>query len=128
MSGDRIVLTIPREEGYDHVAQLILGGVAARHNMTYESLDDLAIALDSLLERARDDDQVTVALEFEDGAIRTAVGPFPATVRGELEREIGYDVGLRRVLETVVDRVQVGDREDGQWVELTKRVAWEPPS
>jgi hypothetical protein len=126
VSSDEITLTIPRDQGFEHVAQLVLGGVAARQNLTYESLDDLAIALDALLERARDDNDVTVTLQLEERAIRAAVGPFPGTVRRELERDAGEDMGLRRVLATVVDQVEVDDREDGEWVELTKRVEHEP--
>ena len=123
MSADEIVLTIPREEGFAHVAQLVLGGVAARLNLTYENLDDLELAVESLLERADATGDVVVALRVDADAIRTAVGPFRGdSLRRELERGIDDDVGLRRVLETVVDSFELGQREDGLWVELTKNV------
>ncbi|MGB2952004.1 MAG: hypothetical protein WBB74_01280 [Gaiellaceae bacterium] len=118
MSGDRITLSIPREEGFEHVAQLVLSGVAARLNVTFESLDDLQVALESLLRRAESDGDLTVDLRLEDEAISARVGPFNGTLRAELERETGDDVGLRRVLETVVDEVTL----DGAWVELTKKI------
>ena len=52
MKGDQITLTIPREQPFHEVAHLVLGGVAARLNLTFESLDDLETALDAVLERA----------------------------------------------------------------------------
>lgn len=123
MSGDEITLTIPRDEEFQEVAQLVLGGVAARANLSYEGFDDLAIALESLLERAGLEGDVTVTLHVEEGAIRTTVGPFAGSrLATELERTGADDFGLRRVLDTVVDGVEVDDRDDGQWIELTKRV------
>ena len=50
------------------------------------------------------------------------MGPFDDGIRDELAREVENGVGLRRVLETVVDRVDLGTRDDGTWVELTKTV------
>jgi nitric oxide synthase oxygenase domain/subunit len=69
---------------------------------------------------------VTVSLRLEAGAIHAEVGPFRGRALGsELAHADAEDFGLRRVLDTVVDRVELGDREDGQWVRLVKRVATE---
>lgn len=120
MTGDEITLTIPREEPFHEVAHLVLGGVAARLNLTFEHIDDLETALDAVLERAADDGEVTVRLRLTDGAIVTRVGPFAADrLRDELERDSETDVTLRRVLETVVDGYELDG--DG-WLELTKAV------
>jgi len=119
MTGDEITLTIPREQPFHEVAQLVLGGFAARLNLTFESLDDLATALNAVLERASDG-PVTVKLRLEDGRICTAVGPLPVeTLRHELERDPGGDVTLRRILDTVVDSYELD--HDG-WLELSKQV------
>jgi hypothetical protein len=119
VSGDRITLSIPHEEGFEHVAQLVLSGVAARLNITFESLDDLQVALESLLQRAHGEGDVTVDLRVGEDAIFARVGPFNGTISAELEREPrAEDFGLRRVLETVVDDVAV----EGPWVVLTKKV------
>jgi hypothetical protein len=123
MTGDEIVLTIPREESFHEVAHLVLGGVAARLDLSFESLDDLETALDAVLERAKEDGELTVKLQLADGAIHALVGPFAGDrLRAELEREPGEDVGLRRILDTVVDRYEL--HKDG-WLELTKRVGGE---
>jgi hypothetical protein len=123
MTGDEITLTIPREEPFHEVAHLVLGGVAARLNLTFEHIDDLETALDAVLERASDDGEVTVRLQLTDGAIVTRVGPFAADrLRAELERDSVDDVTLRRVLDTVVDGYEL----DGEgWLELTKAVEHE---
>ena len=120
--GDRIVLTIPRDNGFEDVAQLVLGGVASRLNLTYESFDDLETGLVSLLERRDADGDLTVELELGEDRITTLIGPFRAgTVRAELGRA-GAGVGLRRVLDTVVDSFDAVERPDGDWIELQKRL------
>ena len=121
MTGDEITLTIPREQPFHEVAHLVLGGVAARLNLTFESIDDLETALDAVLERAAEEGDVTVKLRLADGAIITRVGPFAADrLEAELERDATNDVTLRRILDTVVDDYEL-DREG--WLELTKGVA-----
>ena len=123
MTGDQITLTIPREPGFHEVAHLVLGGVAARLNLTFESLDDLETALDAVLERAAADGDVTVQLRIQEGSILARVGPFSAErLRAELALSSADDVTLRRVLDTVVDRYELDS--DG-WLELTKDVELE---
>jgi hypothetical protein len=122
MAADEIILTIPRGDEFQHVAQLVLGGVAARVNLSFESLDDLATALESLLERAERNGELTVALRVGEDAISAEVGPFhDGRLRSDLEQGPADDFGLRRILDTVVDEVAVGKRDGGDWVHLTKR-------
>jgi hypothetical protein len=120
MTGDEIILTIPREESFHEVAHLVLGGVAARLDLTFENLDDLETALDAVLERSGDQGDLTVRLRIEDGSIHAAVGPLAVdTVRAELERDPGDGVTLRRILDTVVDGY---DLDEEGWLELRKHV------
>jgi hypothetical protein len=96
MTTDEITLTIPLEQPFHEVAHLVLGGFAARLQLTYESLDDLGTALEAVLERATDDGQVTVRLSLDGDTIRAFVGPLAADqLRRELEREPGNEVNLR---------------------------------
>jgi hypothetical protein len=115
---DEIRITIPSERSFGGVAGLVLGGVAARHELTIDDLDDLQLALESLLDRDDDDHDVTIVLRVGDAAIDTAVGPFERRAVAELEHAPGEELGLRRLLDTVVDDVTLSDREDGCWVEL----------
>ena len=121
MTGDEITLTIPGEQPFREVAHLVLGGVAARLDLTFEGLDDLETALDAVLERSTTDGEVTVRLRIEDGCIHAAVGPLAVdSLRAELEGDPGQGVTLRRILDTVVDRYELD--QDG-WLELSKDVA-----
>jgi hypothetical protein len=121
LTGDEIILTIPREEPFNEVAHLVLGGVAARLDLTFESIDDLETALDAVLERAAEAGDVTVKLRLADDAIVTRVGPFAADrLRAELEQDAADHVTLRRILDTVVDSYELD--ADG-WLELTKGLA-----
>jgi hypothetical protein len=118
---DEITLTFPREPDFQRVAHLVLGGLAVRLNLTIEHLEDLQIALDSLLERTDRDDgkgDVTVRMSLRDGALETVVGPLSTRLLNEIDEEAGDDLRLRRVLESTVDDVHI----DGDSVRLTKKV------
>ena len=122
MTPDTITLTLPPEREFQRVAHLVLGGLAVRLNLTLEALEDLQLALDGLLDTGSAEEEVTLELSVVGGAIEASVGPFHArSVQHALESE-DDGVGLRRVLDTVVDRVEVDEREGGDWVRLTKRV------
>jgi hypothetical protein len=116
-----IRLTIPGERDYFGVAHLVLGGLASRHSLTIESFEDLLLALDGLLDRTRGAHAVTLSVNVDGDEIQADVGPFAAgSVRAELERESGSGIGLRRLLDTVVDGFSVRDADGGDWVRLTK--------
>ena len=121
MRVDEIALTIPADEAFNGVAHLVLGGLAMRLDLTFETLEDLELALDALLgRRSEADGDTTVRVRVAEDELRTLVGPFHADVRDELDREANALLGLRRILETVTDGIVVSDGEGGQWVELTK--------
>jgi hypothetical protein len=121
LSGDEIQLTLPADEAFHRVAHLVLGGLAVRLDLTFESLEDLELALDALLERAEADDGVTLRVRVLDGELQTVVGPF-SSVRKELEDGGADALNLSRILSAVCDSVEITDRDGAEWVELTKRV------
>ncbi len=115
---DEITLTLPVEEEFQRIAHLVLGGLAVRLNLTFEHLEDMQLALDNLLER-RGDDDVTVSVTVDEGRLLTSVGPFPVGALDDLDHE-DSPLGLRRILETVVDGFEIEERDGEQWVALTK--------
>ena len=122
MPPDEITLTIPRDRALFRVAYLVLGGVSVRVNLTVEHLEDLELAVETALERVRAD-AVTVTLRIKDGEIETLVGPMSDGVRAALAAGDGDNVGLRRILDTLVDRVELESDEAGsEWLKLTKAV------
>jgi len=117
---DEITLTLPRDADFHRVAHLVLGGLAVRMELTVENLEDLQIALDSILARSElEAGDITVRMALRDGALETCVGPLPANVLDEIEREQDSELSLRRVLDSTVDDVHV----DGNSVRLTKKVS-----
>ena len=118
---DVVTLQLPRDREFHGVAHLVLGGLAARLDLTYDVLEDMTTAIDELLERRDPEEELTLSLEIEERAILAVVGPFDGSIDAELHAS-DEGLGLRRVLETVVDHVDVGEREGRHWVELRKRL------
>jgi anti-sigma regulatory factor (Ser/Thr protein kinase) len=118
---DEITLTVPAQEDFRQIAHLVVGGLGARLDLTYEDLDDLQTALDALLGRREDEGDIEIVLGQEDGEIRTSVGPFAEHDLDELESD-STELGLRRVLETVSDGFEIERRDGRAWVLLTKRL------
>lgn len=124
VSGDKITLRLPPDPGFRRVAVLVLGGLAVRLNLTLEHLADLEIAVESLLERSARDGIVTLELRIGDGSISAAVGPVDGrALRLELDAGDGDGgVSLRRVLEVVADRFELGERDGVEWLSIEKHV------
>jgi anti-sigma regulatory factor (Ser/Thr protein kinase) len=118
---EEIRLVIPAEEGFRPVAHLVAGGVALRLDLTYDDLEDVQVALEALL-GLREGGDVVVELGTDGRALHASVGPLPDESLRDLDEERA-GLGLRRVLETVCDSFEVEQREDGAWIELTKRAA-----
>lgn len=118
---DEICLTLPGDDAFHSVAHLVLGGLAARLNLSLENLEDLELAIDALLERSNGVGDVTVRVLVEQAEFRTIVGPF-TSVREELEQGRADALNLGRILGAVCDSVEITDRDGAEWVELTKRL------
>jgi hypothetical protein len=90
--------------------------------LTIEHLEDLQLALDAVLERSREAENVTITVRLLDGEIEAVVWPMRDGVREELEAAGGRSVGLRRMLDTLVDGVELSSDEGGDRLKLTKKV------
>jgi anti-sigma regulatory factor (Ser/Thr protein kinase) len=119
---DEIILTIPRSREYLSVAHLVLGGIGVRLNLTIETLEDLQLAVDAILERDREPGEVTICVRLRPDEIVTEVGPLRDGVRRELARERNEEVGLGRILDTLVDGVETEERDGAVFVRLRKTV------
>ena len=116
---DEITLTLPRGAEFQTVAHLVLGGLATRLNLTLEHLEDIQLALGAVLAHGGDaQGEVTLRLRVAEDALEAIIEPVTPRLLDEVERDSDA-LGLRRVLESTVDDVQV----DGASVRLTKRVA-----
>jgi anti-sigma regulatory factor (Ser/Thr protein kinase) len=119
---DEIRLVVPAEEDFRPIVHLVVGGLAVRLDLTMDALEDLQVALDALLSERDDEGDVEVRVAFDEQTMRASVGPLPAAIRDDVERD-GNELGLRRVLETVCDTFEIEDRDGETWVELSKQTA-----
>lgn len=109
-NAETISLTLPADPRYATVARIVVGGVAARLNLSYETLDDLQLAVETLLaeERIFPGDHVSLELEVGERSLAITIGPIdPAAVRSALDED--GDLPLRIVLAAVVDEAVVDD-------------------
>lgn len=120
---DEIILTLPRSRRFYDVVHLVVAGLAARLELTVDSLADLQLALAGLLPRGETDGDVTVALRPAGGTLTGRIGPFEAALlRHELEREGGDGYGTHHVLETVFDSYRIAGEDASAWVEFTMTI------
>jgi len=121
---EEFTIQIPRERSYSAVADLVVGGIAARHDVTLDVLDDLQLALGSLLEHdGADEREIEIVLRVAGDTIEATVGPLGSATAAALEEEAGDGVDLRRLLTATMDSVRLQEREGGSFVELRKGYA-----
>jgi hypothetical protein len=115
---DVIELRTPVGREWDAVSRLVLAGIAGRLELSVEELDDLQLAVERLLlEAGPADEEVHLLFEVDRGeGVRLRIGPLrerhAAAALHERDSSSGR-IGLRRILDTVVDSVSVEDGPDG---------------
>ena len=122
---ERIELVTPPGRPWEPVARLVLGGIADRLDLGFEDLDDLQLAVERLLAEAAPDGEVRFSFELRGGGVRTRVGPLRESpiadaLQGPPPRP--GELGLRTILETVVDAFSVEDARDGSLVVVLDKV------
>jgi hypothetical protein len=120
-SAERITLTIPGERRFIGIVRLFVGGLAARLDLGYESMDDLQLALESVLRKAELGPTVTLEANVEGEAVSILVGPLD---RDPLEAGGPQpdDLELERLLAALVAGAETTAREDGCWLRLDVRI------
>jgi hypothetical protein len=119
-----VSLTLPHEPQFLNVARIVVGGLAARLELSYESLDDLQLAVESLLapEHYRVADEVTVEIAIAGRELRVLVGPLDVDAVSRDLEGAAEELTLSVVLAAVVDSVGVDHRDGGGWIRLEKLV------
>jgi len=94
------------------VVRMVLGGVAARVDLSLDEIDDLYVAVEQLLSAATDsgeDPRHELAIEVVDDGLSVSAGPFRSA--GLRARLAGGDAGagfdLNTVMQGVVGSVEV---------------------
>jgi|SRR5688500_2711357 hypothetical protein len=101
---DTIVLTVPSTSSFRGVPSLVLGGVGSRLDLPFERMDDLQLAVLSMLD-ASSGAATTVEIEAGEERVAVSVGP----LRAEAEADKGLDLVLRRLTDGVETRRRGGD-------------------
>jgi hypothetical protein len=104
---DTILLTFPSRASYRGIPSLVLGGVGSRLDLPFERMDDLQLAVLSMLD-ASSGDETSVEIQAENDRVAVSVGP--------LRADAGDDRGLGLVLERLTDGVERARRDDGAWL------------
>lgn len=109
-STDTISMTLPRDAGYASVARLVVGGLAARLDVSYESLDDLQLAVETLLGEGQlmQAEHVTLDVSVGDGSLSIELTPIDARATAAALDGEG-DPSLRMVLAAVVDETVIDE-------------------
>ena len=107
---DRVVVEFPATAGYRGVGRLVLGGLSSRLELPVDRVEELLLALESLITQELAGDTVTMEAFAATSGLRARVGPF---VHSQIA-----DESVARVLKPLVDNVSEDDGPDGYWVEL----------
>lgn len=92
------------------VGRLVLAGMASRAGVTVDRIDELQLALDTLLRRPVAGDTVSLRMRPGPESLTVRVGPFRV--------EDGERADLERVLDALVDEVVAHDVESDLWLDL----------
>lgn len=104
---DTILLTFPSKSSFRGVPSLVLGGVGSRLDLPFERMDDLQLAVLSMLDASSGED-ASVEIEARGDRVAVSVGP----LRAEAEEDKGLELVLRRL----TDGVEAGRRDDEVWL------------
>jgi anti-sigma regulatory factor (Ser/Thr protein kinase) len=116
----RIALTVPGGRRYIGVVRLFVGGLAARLGLGYETLDDLQLALESVLRRSRSDREITLEACVDGDAVSVLVGPFDRDpLQADESRQETPE--LERLLSALVAGAESSSRDGGCWLRLDVR-------
>jgi len=116
-----ISLTIPGDRRYVEIVRLFVGGLAARLGLPYETMDDLQLALESVLLKADLGTELTLEVRPGSEAVSILLGPF---AHDPLQPEGSKPDGLvlDRLLSALVGGVESTMRDDGCWLRLDARL------
>jgi hypothetical protein len=120
-SAQKVTLTIPGERRFIGIARLFVGGLAARLDLGYETMDDLQLALESVLRKAELGDSVTLEAQLDGEGVSILAGPF---VRDPLDAGDRRDdeLELQQLLAALVAGAESTTHDDGCWLRLDVRI------
>ncbi len=128
---EAITLTVPFERPYQGVVRLVLGGLAARLDLPYETLEDLQLAVETILgnDAYAVGHEVSVEVQVDGSILAVAVGPLePGALEHDLEASDDVQgVALGRLLAATMGEHELEARDGQGWLRMRKPIpAGEP--
>ena len=121
---EAITLTVPFERPYQGVVRLVLGGLAARLDLSYETLEDLQLAVETILsnDAYAAGDEVSVEVAVEGTTLAVDVGPLEAdALAADLDASDDLrGVALGRLLTATMGTHEVESRDGHGWLRMRK--------
>ena len=102
---DTVLVEFPATEGYRGVGRLVLGGLASRFELPVDRVEDLLLAVESLLAHGVDGETVSLTVDAGADALRVRLGPL---ADGGVS-----DPALARILGALVDEATDVPAEHG---------------
>jgi hypothetical protein len=126
VSGDPVAITLP-VEGYESVARLVTGGLAARLEFGFETIDDIQLAIELVLRSIPEREASTTVSFLHDGqSLRVEIAPVAGlTLEQPLRALDGGGIELGASLERLVDSVEL-QAESEPTVVLRKTLPGKP--
>jgi hypothetical protein len=120
-ASQRITLTIPGERRYIGIVRLFVGGLATRLDLGYDTMDDLQLALESILRKSAPLGKITLEACIEDDSVSILVGPLNADpLQSDASRPDTLE--LERLLSALVAGAESIPRDGGSWLRLDVRI------
>ena len=116
---DRTVVEFPASEGYRNVGKLVVGGIASRFDLPVDRVDDLLLAIESVLLQDSAAETVLLVADATPDDLRVSLGPVGIS---QLQ-----DHALQRVLSRLVDHVETRGEGDTGRIELVVAAAYRRP-
>jgi anti-sigma regulatory factor (Ser/Thr protein kinase) len=121
VSSGIITLTLPGDGEFVGVARMVVGGLASRLDLSYERLDDLQLAVETVAGGYAVGEDVTIEILVRPGAIEVLLAPLDVDrIAAELEDTDG-DMLLGVLLPRIVDAIGFEERDGLRWLRLTKQ-------
>ena len=117
----RVTLTLPGKRRYIGIVRLFVGGLAARLDLGYDTMDDLQLAMESVLRRLSPGGEITLETRIEDDGVSIMVGPLD---RNPLQADESRPetLELEQLLSALVAGAESITQDDGCWLRLDVRI------
>ncbi len=118
---ESVTLTVPAERGSIGIARLFVGGLAARVGLGFEAMDELQLALESVLMAVTARGELTLDARIESGSMSIVVGPFD---RDPLDpRPQSEGIALGRMVAALAAGAESYEQDGQRWLRLVARTA-----